>query len=209
MESFTLFDNLRKSKELIARYADLEIETCSLKFNIQKYDRKSLIVFLSLVPTLILIYAPRISINFRTNIFTFLIISIASFVILKYGVFKLLIRLKRRELWRANTPRLVMLADEMNNLVQQLDHFTVLPPKYRTMHAVDTIEDYILNKRIDSLKEGLNLYEDELYKLKHMQNQQFQIQQNYQMIYQNSQMITQNKRMIRAQAVTNTLLMFR
>jgi hypothetical protein len=208
MESFTLFDNLRKSKELIARYADLDFEIWSLKFYIQQYDRKTLFTFLSLVPTLILIYAPRITINFRTNMFTFLAVAIISFFVLKYGVFKLVIRLKRQSLWHSNQTKLLNLLDEMNKLVQQLDDFTVLPPKYRTMHAVDAIEDYILNKRIDTLKEGLNLYEDELYKMQQMHHQQFQIEQNYQMMHQNSQMIKQNKKMIRAQTVTNTLLMF-
>jgi hypothetical protein len=209
MESHILFKNLQKSKELISRYADLDFEIWSLKFYIQHYNKKSLFTFLSLIPALVLIYAPRISVNFRTDMLMFLFFAVASFMVLKYGVFNLVIRFKRKALWRMNQPKLLSLVDEMNKVVEQLDSFTVLPPKYRTMHAVDTIEDYILNKRIDSLKAGLNLYEDELYKMQQMQNQKYQIQLNYQMMYQNSQMIKQNKKMIRAQAVTNTLLMFR
>lgn len=97
----------------------------------------------------------------------------------------------------------------MNGLVNQLEKFTILPSKYWTLHAVDTIGNYILDKRIDTLKEGINLYEDELFKAQQLKNQNFQIQQNYHMLRQNSKMIQQNKQMIRAQSITNTMLLFK
>jgi hypothetical protein len=117
--------------------------------------------------------------------------------------------LKRKTLSRNIKPEVLRLTEEMNQLVNKLDSFTVLPPKYRTIHAVDTIGNYILDKRIDTLKEGLNLYEDELFKMQQLKNQNFQIQQNYQLMYQNNEMIQQNRKMIRAQTVTNTLLLFK
>ncbi|QEM07808.1 hypothetical protein DIU31_031505 [Mucilaginibacter rubeus] len=209
MESDVLLNNLQKSKQLIARYADLDYAAYTLKYYIQHYDKKSLFTFLSLIPTLILIYLPKLVINFRVNMLMFLIVAVISFVLLKYGFFNLLIRFKRKALWQENQPKLLNLMDKMNNVVHQLDAFTVLPPKYRTVHAADTLESYIVNKRIDNHKEGLNLYEDELLKMQQRQNQRVQIQQNYEMINQNKKMIHQNIKMIRAQAVTNALSMFK
>jgi hypothetical protein len=125
-------------------------------------------------------------------------VSVVSFIILRYGFFAVLDHIKRKALWRKKQPELTILKEEMNRLSDKLDSFTVLPPKYRTLHAAETIENYILNNRIDSLKEGLNLYEGELFKAKQIQNQKIQIQQNHMMMQQNDKMIDQNKKLIRA-----------
>ncbi len=208
MDLQKIFGNLEDSRILIARYADLDSKAWSLKFYVQQYNRKRLFTFLSLIPALILVYMPVGALNFRSNMILFLVVASASFIILRYGIFDNLDRFKRKALWREKQPEISVLTEEMNRLVNELDAFTVLPPRYRTLHAIDTIGNYILDKRIDSLKEGLNLYEDELFKMQQLHNQKFQIQQNYQMMHQNNQMIQQNRKMIRAQAVTNTLLMF-
>ncbi|MFC0513113.1 hypothetical protein ACFFGT_02840 [Mucilaginibacter angelicae] len=210
MDLQDLFNNLKNSKELIVQYVDRDSKIWGLKFYIQNYNRKKLFNFLSVIGTLLfisLLMSPGPGPKF--NVAAVLYIAPLTFVFLRFVIGDGLDWLKRKTLLRKSKPEIFRLTEEMNQLVNQLEEFTVLPPKYRTIHAVDTIGGYILDKRIDSLKEGLNLYEDELFKMQQLKNQNFQIQQNYQMMYQNSQMIEQNKKMIRAQAVTNTLLIFK
>jgi hypothetical protein len=210
MDLQSLFNNLKDSKELITQYVDRDSKVWGLKFYIQNYNRKKIFNFLSVIGTLLfvsLLMSPGPGPKFNAAMVIY--IAPLTFIFLRFVIGNGLDWLKRKRLWQKNKPEILRLTDEMNQLVNQLETFTILPPKYRTMHAVDTIGNYILDKRIDSLKEGLNLYEDELFKMQQLKNQNFQIQQNYQMMQQNSKMIQQNKQMIRAQSVTNTMLLFK
>jgi hypothetical protein len=209
MDLQNIFNNLKNSKELIAQYADKDAKIWELKFYVQNYNRKKLFNTLAIIATLLLVgilNSPGPGPKF--DVFKLLYILPLSFVFWRFVIGDSLDYFKRKALVSKIKPEILKLTDEMNQLVNKLDTFTILPPKYRTLHAVDAIGNYILDKRIDSLKEGLNLYEDELFKMQQLKNQNFQIQQNYQMMYQNTQMIEQNKKMIRAQAVTNTLLIW-
>jgi hypothetical protein len=55
--------------------------------------------------------------------------------------------------------------ENLNNIIQstfdECDRITILPLKYRSLVAVSSIIDYFNNQRADSLKEAINLYEDE------------------------------------------------
>jgi hypothetical protein len=209
MDLQNLFNNLKDSKELIVQYVDRDSKIWGLKFYNQNYNRKKMFNFLSVIGTLLfislLMSGPGPKFNFAMVIY----IAPLTFVFLRFVIGDGLDWLKRKTLFHKSKPEILRLAEEMNQLVNQLDTFTLLPQKYRTIHAVDTIGNYILDKRIDTLKEGLNLYEDELFKMQQLKNQNFQIQQNYQMMQQNSKMIQQNRQMIRAQSITNTLLLFK
>jgi hypothetical protein len=209
MDLQSIFNNLKDSKELIAQYVDKDTRVWELKFYIQNYNRKKLFNVLAIVATLVLVSilnSPGPGPKFDVAMLIY--VAPLTFIFFRFVIGDGLDWLKRKTLLQKGKSEVLRLTEEMNQLVNKLDSFSVLPPKYRTIHAVDTIGNYILDRRIDSLKEGLNLYEDELYKIQHLKNQNFQIQQNYQMIQQNSQMIQQNRKMIRAQAVTNTLLIF-
>lgn len=208
MELHKIFGNLEDSRTLIAKYADLDSRAWGLKFYVQHYNRKRLFNFLAVGSAGLLAYLLATPSSGKTDFTYMIIIAPFLYLLLRFVVGDGLDKIKRKSLIRKMQPEIESIAREMNQLVDRLDSFTVLPPKYRTIHAVDTIANYIMDNRIDSLKEGFNLYEDELFKIQQIQNQQMQIRQNHMMINQNSQMLAQNKKMIRAQHITNTLLMF-
>ncbi|WP_316808735.1 hypothetical protein [Pedobacter agri] len=116
---------------------------------------------------------------------------------------------KKKEILANELANISAIESKMNLIASQLDSFTILPERYRTIHAVDSIGSYFVNKRVDSLKEGINLYEDELLKYQQLHQNNQMIFQNSQMIFQNNQMIYQNNKMLRAQSITNTLLLFK
>jgi hypothetical protein len=121
------------------------------------------------------------------------------FVFFRFMIGDVLDYFKRKQLIRQIKPELIQISEQMNNLVEKLDQFTLLPEKYWTLQAVDTIGNYFQNRRADTLKEAINLYEDELYKAQQLRNHQHQV-------YQNEHMIKQNKEMIRVQKITNSRL---
>jgi hypothetical protein len=62
--------------------------------------------------------------------------------------------------------------DEINELIAKTydncKATSILPEQYWNLHAVNKIKEYFVNLRADSLKEAINLYEDELLKLKQL-----------------------------------------
>jgi len=89
--------------------------------------------------------------------------------------------------------------DEINSIIlatfEEVENISVLPEKYRNIQSIEKIQEYITNKRADSLKEALNLYEDEkmksqqtraLNRISQQQTALIQIQQatNRQLIWQ-------------------------
>jgi hypothetical protein len=96
-----------------------------------------------------------------------------------------------------------LINEEISKTYSDCDTITILPPKYRNLHAVDKIKEYVQNKRADSLKEAINLYEDELLKMQQMrmlssisqlQNQMVQAQHrtNNQLAWQSFLISTRN-----------------
>lgn len=208
MELKEIFSNLSRSKAVIADYADLSEDIWRRQMYVKFYNRKRLFNFLSLAATGLIILMITTGSGPKANIVSALTFGSLFFVFFRFAIGDLLDYVKRKRLTRQLKPELIQKSIEMNALVEQLDQFTLLPEKYRTLQAVDAIGNYFVNKRVDTLKEAINLYEDELYKFQQLKNQQHQIQQNGQMIQQNFKMMQQNKEMIRAQRVTNTLLIF-
>lgn len=208
MELQEIFNNLEESKKLITQYVKKDARIWGIKFYVHNYNRRRMFNIISILATLLLVTMLISKSGTKFNIPMLLFIALLTFTFFRFAVGEGLDYLKRKSLFKKTKPEILELFDEMNQLVLTLDTFTVLPPKYRTLHAVETIKNYILNERIDSLKEGINLYQDELFKSRQLYNQNFQILQNYQVTYQNSQMIQQDKKMIRAQTITNDLLTF-
>ncbi len=61
------------------------------------------------------------------------------------------------------------LNNSINRSFNQCEQITLLPKKYWNIQCVKKLKEYIENKRADTLKEALNLFEDELIKKQQMQ----------------------------------------
>ncbi|WP_316748280.1 hypothetical protein [Pedobacter gandavensis] len=199
MEPAHIFSNLKSSRALISDYVTLDNKRWQHQFEIQNYNRKGVFNLLAVAVTLFMMWILTTGSGPKTEWTAITVVAPLSFVVIRFLIGDVLDYFKRKRLKRDIQPELLRLSEKMNNLVAELDSFTVLPEKYRTLQAVGAIGNYFVNKRIDTLKEGFNLYEDELFKFQQLKNQQFQINQNTRMMHQNNEMI-------KAQRVTNSLL---
>ncbi|MCX2453652.1 hypothetical protein OQX61_20440, partial [Pedobacter sp. PLR] len=189
MELPHIFSNLKSSRALISDYVALDNKIWQHQFEIKNYNRKRLFNLLSVVATVLFMWILNAGSDRIISFIPIIVVAPLAFVCIRFIIGDVLDYFKRKKLMRDIQPELLRLSERMNELVEELDSFTVLPEKYRTLHAVDAIGNYFVNKRIDTLKEGFNLYEDELFKSQQLRNQQFQINQNAQMMHQNHEMI--------------------
>lgn len=195
-----VFDNITKSRDLIAEYADLDHKIWQAQLYVKNYNRKKLFNILSLGITALLLYITYIADgNLKNNWFPMLYAAPFLFLIFRVCIGDLLDFIKRIRLKRRMKPEIIRLSEKMDVIADRLDAYTVLPSKYRTLHAVNAIGGYFVNERAHSLKEAINLYEQELFYNQQLGNQQMQMQQN-------GQIIQQNQQMIQAQRRTNRLL---
>ncbi len=74
-----------------------------------------------------------------------------------------------RERYEKNIKRIEAINSEIIKTYEEIKNSSIFPMKYNSIQALDKIEEYINDKRADSLKEVLNLYEDELMKLKQLE----------------------------------------
>lgn len=83
---------------------------------------------------------------------------------------------------------------EIKKTYTECSEVSILPEKYWDTQIVEKLTSYFKDERADSLKEALNLYEDDLLKIQQMNllNEVSQSQKN----------------IIRAQKITNTQLLF-
>lgn len=200
--------NLTKSRAVIAEYANKNEKIWQMQYHAKFYNRKRLFNIIAASISAFIIFVQLMGTNPWSSLLTVIYAVPIIFVIVRVGIGDVSDYFKRRILKAQIIPQIYQLAEEMNELAVKLDGITILPEQYRTLQAVDTIGNYLVNKRADSLKEGINLYEDEQFKQKQLDNQHKQIQQNFQMINQNHQMMQQNKEMIRAQKTTNSRLLW-
>jgi len=120
-------------------------------------------------------------------------------VVLSIVLFRRLGKVKEKSLIRKRFETRKNEIDEINSIIlatfEEVENISVLPEKYRNIQSIEKIQEYITNKRADSLKEALNLYEDEkmksqqtraLNRISQQQTALIQIQQatNRQLIWQ-------------------------
>ena len=195
-------NNLKKSRIEIADYADLDNRIWQLQFNVEHYNRRRLFGIIGLGASALMLLLLTTGSGPIAPIGVIIYTVPLTYLLFRFGVCGTLDYFKRKTLKQQLMPELQNLSRDLNTIAERLDSFTALPEQYRTLHAVDCIGGYLINKRADSLKEAINLYEDELFRHKQLQNQHIQIQQN-------SHIMHQNKEMIKAQKITNKRLLWR
>lgn len=201
MELQEILNNLKKSRTEIADYADLDNRIWQLQFNAANYNRRRLFSGLGLGASALMLLLLTTGSGPIAPIGVIIYTVPLTYLFFRFGIGGTLDYFKRKTLKQQIIPDIQNLSGSLNSIAERLDGFTVLPEQYRTLHAVDTLGGYLINKRADSLKEAINLYEDELFKYKQLHNQNIQIQQN-------SRIMNQNKEMIKAQKITNKRLLW-
>lgn len=209
MEREELKQHLSKSYELLKRYTDNKSTIEAEKFRIMFYNKNTRYVYLGFAVGWVLYL---VAYHFFIRDDQIVVAGLVCFGIGIIGMRKfigpMLDKRKKGAMKEAARLKFEPLVREMDEIALKLEVSDILPEKYRTLHAVSHLLEYVQNKRIDTLKEGLNLYEDEMSKQLQQQRLNQVVQQNQRMIFQNDKMIQQQREMIRAQRTTNDLLHF-
>ena len=210
MELQTLKNHLSEAQELLKKYSDYQAEIETERYKILIFNRNTLFLILGLLAGYIIYtVGHRLSEPFSKSVLSGLISFAIGIVGMRWVIGPILDRQKINQMKADTLRRFQPKLQEMDAIALKLETSGVIPEKYRTYHAVSHILEYIKNFRADSLKEGLNLYEEEMSRNK--QSGQFDqiIGQNRKMINQNIQIIQNQKSMIRAQRTTNYMLLFK
>ncbi len=209
MES--IYQNLQQAHVRIARYVELDEHMEQRKFRIQLYSRRRMFVWWGIAAGWIiyLLWYRIGDLQGQGVVVPGLLSFGGSIAAMQYVVGPILDRRKKTAMERQATTEFTPMIAEMNLLADELEKDSVLPPKYRTLHACTKLLEYVENGRIATLREGINLYEEEASRdLQHQQLRQL-AQQNQQLIRQQQTLIKNTRDMVRAQRVTNDLLRFR
>jgi len=209
MELHTLQQHLNEAYTCLKRYSDNQTEIDNERYRIIFYNRNTQFTCIGIaIGWVLYLIAYHFFITSDQVVATGLITFILSIVCMRWLVGPILDKNKKNDMRKAALIRFQPLMNEMNSIAIKLEESAIIPEKYRTVHAVSHLLDYIKNGRIDTLKEGINLYEDEMSKQTQQNSLNYIVQQNHKMISQKGQLIKNQREMIRAQRVTNTLLMF-
>ncbi len=209
MES--IYQNLQQAHVRIARYVELDEHMEQRKFRIQLYSRRRMFVWWGVAAGWIiyLLWYRIGDLQGQGVVVPGLLSFGGSIAAMQYVIGPILDRRKKTAMERQATTEFTPMIAEMNLLADELEKDSVLPPKYRTLHACTKLLEYVENGRIATLREGINLYEEEASRdLQHQQLRQL-AQQNQQLIRQQQTLIKNTRDMVRAQRVTNDLLRFR
>ena len=209
MES--IYQNLQQAYDRISRYVELDEHMEQRKFRIQLYSRRRMFVWWGIAAGWIiyLLWYRIGNLQGQGVIVPGLLSFGGSIVAMQYVIGPILDRRKKTAMERQATIEFTTMIAEMNHLADELENDSVLPPKYRTLHACTKLLEYVRNGRIETLREGINLYEEEVSRdLQHQQLRQLALQ-NQQLIRQQQTLIKNTRDMVRAQRVTNDLLRFR
>lgn len=74
-------------------------------------------------------------------------------------------------------PEMEALSDQYYANIDEMSEYSIIPPDYRIIHALNSFEKYLMNLRADDLKECIHIYEEDckhneqMAQLKHMQVQ--------------------------------------
>lgn len=210
MERQDLKQYLSEAHILLSNFSAIQEKIDNEKYRIMFYSRKRLFFFFGVLAGIILYNLNRLLLTAEgqkpMNILFFLIFGV---IVVRFILCPILDDLKRKKMKKEASIRFAPLVEEMSRIAYRLAEDDILPEKYRTFHAVSHLLSYMNNKRTDSLKEGLNLYETELSTNVNQAQMKEIIGQNNTMIKQNFKRIRQQAQMIRAINVTNVLIWFK
>lgn len=94
---------------------------------------------------------------------------------------------------------------EINIIERELifcDKKCVFPKKYHNTYSLSKIKEYFEHYRVDNVKEAINLYEDEAFKIQNIKHLQYLAEQQ-------TVMIANQRAMVFQQGITNSLLIWK
>lgn len=194
-----LIENLEKTKAIIKRNVSADAKLFSIKFEIQKTYASKLFLGLAFIASYLTLgvsmgLASSHDIIKEDTMLYFLLLAIG-FVVLIFIVIRRLGKKLEKKLIKQRFKKRESEINELNNIIiqsfEECELTSILPEKYWNLQAIDKIISYFINKRADSLKEAINLFEDESIKSKHM-NMLNSISQNQISMMQN-QRATKNQ----------------
>ena len=205
-----IYQKLQHAKALIGRYVELDEHMLNEQLRIRLFSRKKWFVWwgVGVGWILYLVWYHGGGANSDDSVLVGGALFGISILVMRLVVGPLLDQKKKSAMKQEAMAAFEPMVAEMNQIADELEHDAILPPKYRTLHACTKLLEYFANGRIDTLREGINLYEVEAsQELQHQQLQHL-ARQNQQLIHQQQTLINTTREMVQAQRVTNTLLMF-
>ncbi|MEI5985780.1 hypothetical protein VJ786_12805 [Sphingobacterium sp. PU5-4] len=210
MELQNLEKNLEREHDLLKRYASHYAVLENERYRIMFYNRQTMFTILGILIGCVLFNIfNRFTDNFTVSVFALFISFAVGIFGMRYVIGPRLDNKKQMEMKQASTIRYQPIIQEMNEINQLLEQNNTVPAKYRTVDATAKLLEYIQNKRIDSLKEGLNLYENEISRDRQTNRLNFMAEQNQRIIHNQKFMLKKQRKMINQQTLTNVLLFFR
>ncbi len=194
-----LLANLEQTKEIIKRNLQANSKLNSLQKELAKNNTEVWYTLLGVIIGISALVVSSTSLQKLKNYEPIFILIPIGLVVLSIVLFRRLGKVKEKSLIRKRFETRKNEIDEINSIIlatfEEVENISVLPEKYRNIQSIEKIQEYITNKRADSLKEALNLYEDEkmksqqtraLNRISQQQTALIQIQQatNRQLIWQ-------------------------
>lgn len=186
-----LLSNLKQTRILIKRNLQANSRLDSLQLELTKTKVNDIFALLGVLVGLIMYFSifdasnlskATSSNQYYFHLLPFILFAISIFVFIRLG------KTIEKEIFRKRFDKRKSKIDEINSVIkrtyEESERLSILPSKYRNIYTIDKIQDYIKNKRADSFKEALNLYEDEMMRIEQMkilnnisQQQEHMIQQ--------------------------------
>lgn len=209
MELQLLQQHLSEYAVLLRRYADYENQIESERLRIMYHNSRGKHIALGVIAALLSVSVFRRLFG-ETFIGSFLILGcFAGIIFLVVNVIgPMFDRKKREQMKHAARLRFAPLVKEMDEIAIAMEESDVLPEKYKTLHAVTHLSEYIKNRRVDSLKEAINLYEHDLHHYQQQKSMNSVVGNQMKVVNQQKAMIKHQREMVRAQRTTNALLLW-
>lgn len=186
-----ILDNLLKTETLIKENIQSQEDLKKLKKNLNHTDANILILVISIIASIVLLIIyhklfTKISSYLPSDIilapFFLFVAYIVVFNLPAFLIGKLLKKGIINKRFKKNKTKIESFKDKVNGTYSDLENNSILPKKYWNTYSVSKMVEYIQNKRADTLKETINLFEDEELKresnnsLNNINNGQKQIQ---------------------------------
>lgn len=168
-----LLTNLEQTKGIIKRNLQANSKLDSLQKELTKTYTEVWFTLLGVLVGFFALVVSAMSLQKLKNFEPTFILIPFGLIVISIIIFRKLGKMKEKSIVRKRFEERKYEIDEINSAIlktyEESEKVSVLPQKYRNIHSIEKIQEYLINKRADSLKEALNMYEDELMKLQQMQ----------------------------------------